>query len=167
MAAPAGDAQQQQAPGASSPAPSASGAAAAAPAAGPFPTTDGGRHAVRVRFNREEVALPGVPPHLLMGLGSFERELLGSFILSEQDHTTVREGVGQGGVGWGGVGWGGVGWGRRTGGGILQCWGLSSAARRGWRRLTLALPPAPPPPPQACRVPLDHDTPLPRVRVQN
>jgi hypothetical protein len=75
---------QQPGPGA------ASAAAGAAPAGARFPTSDGGRHAVRVLFNREELELPGCPPHLLMGLGSFEKELLGSFILSEQDHMEVR-----------------------------------------------------------------------------
>ncbi len=45
---------------------------------------------MRVLFNREEVRLPDCPPGRLMGLASFEKELLGGFILSEQDHTEVR-----------------------------------------------------------------------------
>lgn len=63
------------------------------PSLGPsYPTTDGGRLAVRVLFNREALDLPGAAPGKLMGLSTFERELLGGFILSEQDHQQVRDG---------------------------------------------------------------------------
>lgn len=40
-------------------------------------------------YNREPLELPDCPPGMLMGLSSFEKELLGAFILSEQDHAQV------------------------------------------------------------------------------
>jgi hypothetical protein len=57
---------------------------------------------VRVLYNQQPLELPGCPPDKLMGLSTFEKELLGSFILSEQDHAQVcesRERVSGGGRG--------------------------------------------------------------------
>ncbi|GBF94338.1 hypothetical protein Rsub_06960 [Raphidocelis subcapitata] len=51
-----------------------------------YPTTDGSRFAVRVLFNKQELPLPDCPPDRLMGLATFESELLGSFLLGEQEH---------------------------------------------------------------------------------
>jgi hypothetical protein len=54
-----------------------------------YPTTDGGRFAVRVLYNQQELPLPDCPPDRLMGLATFESELLGSFLLGEQEHAQV------------------------------------------------------------------------------
>ncbi len=43
-------------------------------------------HAVRVLYNREELPLPGSPPGKVVELGHFRGQVLGSFLLSEQDH---------------------------------------------------------------------------------
>jgi acid phosphatase len=56
--------------------------AAAAASSGPV-------HVVRVLYNRDELPLPGSPPGRALEFGSFRGQVLGSFLLSEEDHASA------------------------------------------------------------------------------